>query len=401
MPGLLSMKILFVTEQFPYPLDSGGNIRTFHIIRQLAKVHTVILAACERSGLTSADYEQLKPYCSEIKMFPPVPRDIFRQGYYLIDSLFGEKPYPINRNYSHQMRQWIQRKAGNVDIIHFNHLDAACYADDLSGVFVFDTHNLISNIYKKLVEKESNILKKWFLGVQLKKTLAYETRIIRKIRLCLVCSNPEKIEIESFVPGVRVQTVPNGVDTGAYRLDENRAFKPSDRNLVFVGAMDYLPNSDGIRFFYEEVFGILQKRLPDIHLTVVGRNPPESIKRIQNKNLTVTGFVEDIGQWVGKADLMVVPIRVGGGTRIKILEGMAQGIPVLSTKIGAEGIDADHEKNIFIADTPEEIADGVIKLLENPDLRKSLARAGRELVEKEYDWNVVGQRLLAVYSSIH
>ncbi len=400
MPVLSGMKILFVTEQFPYPLDSGGNIRTFHVLRQLAKVHTVILAACERSGLSSADYEQLKPYCSEIKMFPPVPRGIIKQGYYLIDSLFGQMPYPINRNYSHQMSQWIQHMAEKVDVIHFNHLDTACYADDFSGSFVFDTHNLISNIYKKLHEKESNRLKKWFLGAQLKKTMAYEARIIRKIRLCLVCSDPEKIEIENIAPGIRVKTVPNGVDTGAYTTDENREFKSGDRNLVFVGAMDYLPNSDGIRFFCEEVFGILQERLPGIHLTVVGRNPPESIKRIQSKNLTVTGFVEDTRQWVQKADLMVVPIRVGGGTRIKILEGMAQGIPVLSTKIGAEGIEAENERNIFIADTPEEMADGVIKLFKNPGLRRNLAEAGRELVESKYDWDVVGQKLLAAYSSI-
>jgi glycosyltransferase involved in cell wall biosynthesis len=165
--------------------------------------------------------------------------------------------------------------------------------------------------------------------------------------------------------------------------------------------MDYLPNFDGIRFFCKEVFDILQKHLPDIQLTIIGRNPPESIERLEKENLTVTGFVEDVRQWIQRADLMVVPIRIGGGTRIKILEGMAQGIPVISTRIGAEGIQADHEENIFFADTSQEMIEGIIKLLKDPDLRKKIADGGRKLVEKKYDWNVSGQKLLAAYSSIH
>jgi glycosyltransferase involved in cell wall biosynthesis len=395
------MKILFVTEQFPYPLDNGGNIRTFHILRQLAKEHEVILASCERSGLSSSDYDELKPYCSEIKLFPPVPRETLRQGYYLIESLFGGRPYPINRNYSKEIHQWIRQRVGEVDVIHFNHLDAVCYAEDFEGVFVFDTHNLISNIYLRMRDQESNPLKRWFLRVLQKKTFDYEARIIGRIALCLACSDNEKAEIENLVPGIRTETIPNGVDTGFYTVDAARTFNSADHNLIFLGAMDYLPNFDGIRFFCKEVFDILQKHLPDIQLTIIGRNPPESIERLEKENLTVTGFVEDVRQWIQRADLMVVPIRIGGGTRIKILEGMAQGIPVISTRIGAEGIQADHEENIFFADTSQEMIEGIIKLLKDPDLRKKIADGGRKLVEEKYDWNVSGKKLLAAYSSIH
>jgi glycosyltransferase involved in cell wall biosynthesis len=141
--------------------------------------------------------------------------------------------------------------------------------------------------------------------------------------------------------------------------------------------------------------------LPDIQLTIIGRNPPESIERLENENLKVTGFVDDVRQWIQRADLMVVPIRIGGGTRIKILEGMAQGIPVISTRVGAEGIQAAHKESIFFADTSQEMIEGIIKLLKDPDLRKKIADGGRKLVEKKYDWNVSGQKLLAAYSSIH
>jgi glycosyltransferase involved in cell wall biosynthesis len=334
-------------------------------------------------------------------MFPPVPRGRLRQGYYLTESLFGKKPYPINRNYSRKIEPWISQKAKDVDVIHFNHLDAACYAENLEGVFVFDTHNLISNIYRRMRERETNPLKRWFLGLERKKTLGYETRIIRRMAFCLACSEEEKTQIEKLAPGIRVETIPNGVDTASCVPDKNRAFKHTDRNLVFVGAMDYLPNSEGIRFFCEEVFGILLKCLPDIHLTVVGKNPPDSVKRLEKDNITVAGVVEDIARQVHQADLMLVPIRIGGGTRIKILEGMALGIPVISTKIGAEGIDAAHAENIFLADSAEEMAEGIIKLLENPGLRKKLADGGRRLVEKSYDWNISGRKLLAAYSSLH
>lgn len=389
-----------MTEQFPYPLDSGGNIRTFHILKHLAKNHTVILAACMRSGLSSSDYDSLKPYCCEIKLFPPISRGTLRQGYYLLESLFRKRPYPINRNYSKEMFDWIYQKIEAFDVVHFNHLDAACYAEDLTGVFVFDTHNLISGIYRRMRNQESNPLKRWFLDTQQNKTLDYEARIFKRMALCLSCSEEEKREIKTMTPGVRVEVIPNGVDTAFYTPNDDRTFNATDRNLIFVGAMDYLPNYDGILFFCEEVFDILQKRLPDIHLTVVGRKPPAEVKRFERKNIAITGFVEDVREWTRHADLMVVPLRFGGGTRIKILEGMAQGIPIISTKLGAEGIAAVHGKDIFFADTPEEIADGITKLLKNPSLRTNLAENGCNLARK-YDWNSLAGKLLAAYSSIH
>jgi glycosyltransferase involved in cell wall biosynthesis len=189
-------------------------------------------------------------------------------------------------------------------------------------------------------------------------------------------------------------SVPTGVDIEYFRPD-NRA--PEDGLIIFVGSMDWMPNIDAVQYFAEEIYPLIKKRRPNVRFAVVGRKPAESVKALTRKDssIIVTGTVDDVRPWMDKARVMVVPLRAGGGTRIKIYEAMAQGTPVVSTSIGAEGLVVKNNENILIADNPEDFANATLKLLDNDTIAKEIAKNARELVEKNFSW----QRVATIFEN--
>jgi glycosyltransferase involved in cell wall biosynthesis len=223
-----------------------------------------------------------------------------------------------------------------------------------------------------------------------------ETRYIPRFDCCLTVSRAQSALVTRLLPSVRPAVVENGVDCAALR-----PLPHGGAALLFAGVMDYPPNADAAVFFCRSIMPLVRPLIPDAKLLIVGHSPPSQVRRLAGEpGVTVAGYVEDLIPWYSQAAVTVVPLRAGGGTRLKILESMALGRPVVSTTIGCEGLEVEHNRHILIADTPERFAGCVTRLLLDPALRDRIAAEARRLVEERYNWPAIGKRLLDVYNGL-
>jgi glycosyltransferase involved in cell wall biosynthesis len=291
---------------------------------------------------------------------------------------------------------------GSVRFVHFNHIDAAQYVEHLPKLApdvrsVFDTHNVLTTTYERLVDTAANPLRRAYCWVQWSKMHRYEPAVMKRVDRVLACSEVEREWMHTR--GVnRAMLVPNGVDTERFAPRANGRPASDACRIVFTGGMDYFPNEDGIRWFLTSVVPELEKVLPTFQLTIVGKNPPPKLAALARPGrIEFTGRVDDVRPYTAAADVFVVPLRIGGGTRLKILEAMSMSIPVVSTRVGAEGIGVSEGRDILLADEPSEMANAIASLARSPERRRALAESGRALVLERYDWKRVTAGLVAYY----
>jgi glycosyltransferase involved in cell wall biosynthesis len=236
--------------------------------------------------------------------------------------------------------------------------------------------------------------------LEARRLLAYERDTFAQMDRVLVCSGREAEALAEWGLGDRSQVVPNGVDC-EYFAPPDRGYAANPPVLVFTGAMSYGPNADAALHFIANTLPLLRPRVPGVRFVVVGKSPTEALVEAARRNpdVTVTGTVPDVREYVHGARIFVVPLRMGAGTRLKVLEAFALGIPAVSTPVGAEGIDYEETRHLLIAETPARMADAVCRLLEDAELARRMSRESRELALSRYDWNAVGERLLAEYES--
>lgn len=410
-------RILFVSEKFPWPVDDGGQIRTYNVLKRLSQEFRVSLVALEPPS--PKDEQPIRDLGVEVKTFRKV-RPRWAMPWYVTQSVFTRAPYPLHKNFSRAMLAEIRKQlaTGTIGALHLNQIDAVQYVEHLglahqvapvarrlepqAGVrTVFDTLNVLTTMYERLAEAARDPLRKAYCTLQWRKMSRYERAIMRAVDRVLVCSEVERELLRVW--GIELaMLVPNGVDTEFFSFAE-RAPRPGDAppTVVFSGGMDYLPNQDGVRWFIESVLPELKQLLPRAKLVVVGKNPPPSLTALAKPNeIEVTGRVEDVRPYVRAADVMVVPLRIGGGTRLKILEALSMGVPIVSTPVGAEGILVTHGKDILLADDPAGMARALASVCTSPDKARDLVAHGKELVQSRYDWTSVTRDLIEFYGTI-
>ncbi|MBS1831643.1 MAG: glycosyltransferase, partial [Acidobacteria bacterium] len=263
---------------------------------------------------------------------------------------------------------------------------------------VCDWHNIESELMSRYAERESNLAKKLVAKRTAQLLRRTEIELLRTCPAHTVASEREREELLRTVPGARVEVIPNGIDVAHFSVAGGDA-EPR-KSLLFVGSMDYHANIDAVQWFAAEGWGPLSARHSDMEFVVVGRSPHASVRALAGGRLRVTGTVDDVRPYYGQAFAVAVPLRVGSGTRLKILEAMAAGVPVVSTRLGAEGIDAEHGRDILIADTPAEMVDALSLLYRDAELRARLSQGGRKLVADHYDWPAIGAKLVALHREI-
>ncbi|MCC6398961.1 MAG: glycosyltransferase, partial [Bacteroidetes bacterium] len=260
-----------------------------------------------------------------------------------------------------------------------------------------DAANVEYDIHRRVAQSTQGLVRKWWAEYEYRKLYPQELSICREQAAIFLTSQRDKELLEPDVPGVPKFVVPNGVDTEYFQLPER---SPEENTLVFTGAINYFPNTEGIEYFIRDIFPLIQRQVPGVRLYVVGNAPPESVRRLASPDIVVTGYVPDVRPYVQRASVYVVPLRIGGGTRLKVLEAMSMRRPIVTTSIGCEGIDVQNGETAFIADDPAAFADATVRLLADRRLRQAMADRGRMFVRERYDWSVVCSKLEEGYAAI-
>ncbi len=389
------MNILILSPFFPYPLDQGGKIRVFNIIKQLSRRHRVTLA-CVSAGPV-ADYGPLREYCVEIiamERRPSIGRDLIR-------FLAGREPFNYVALSSGPLRAELRRVIGEraFDLVQVEFSTMWQYADLFRGVPVaLDAHNIEAEIIRQVRGFYRNPLRKLLYTIEERKLRSAELRAWNECSVCFTVSGREGGMIAGRTGSTaRLMTVPNGVDL------ERFSFAPRNdggSRLLLLGGLRFQPNLDAARYFLGEILPLVRARRPDVTVDVVATRLDLLGDRSQYPGALFHDGVSEVMPLFRQADVLPVPLRLGAGTRIKILEAMAAGLPVVTTSKGCEGIAAVHNRHLLIADTAADFAAAIHRLLGDADLRRTLTREARKLVEERYSWESVMSGVEARYAEL-
>ncbi len=321
----------------------------------------------------------------------------------ILHGLLGPTPLPVLNYYSDQMSTLLNSVLDReeFDLIHVESIHMAGYIPVIARLskapLLFDWHNIESEAMSRYAGGAPTPAHRLYARVTAKRLFALEGSILSRAAGHLVCSSREAETLRSRVPGARVAVIENGVDTRAFGRP-TAAIRERDA-LVFVGSMNYGPNIDAVLHFAREVWPLVRDRFPQWRFLVVGSDPPAAVKNLADqRGIEVTGSVEDVRDYYSHALAAVVPLRMGGGTRLKILEAMAAGVPVVSTALGSEGIDVTPGIDILLAEAPGQWVDALTSLAGSAEKWRELSCAGRDLVCSRYDWDLIGEKLFETYS---
>jgi glycosyltransferase involved in cell wall biosynthesis len=385
------MNILVLTPYIPYPPNFGGSVRIFHLIRQLHRfghaVHLLSFHYPQEHGEGST--QGLEPFCKTLKL---IGRDIGRKRFRQFVSLFSRRSFQWSFHYSDAMQVALEQltREQKIDLILVEFSQMAGYRFPAGVPVVLDEHNVEFDLLDRMAARENGAVRKFFNRVEARKFRREELAACRAAALTLVTSERDGAVLRQHAPGLRTATITNGVDCDQFARPAGVRHPDT---AVFVGATHYFPNEEGVLYFLREAYPLIKEKHPQFRFTVVGGKPPTSIVQLQTDAVQVTGYVNDVRPFMWESSVFVVPLRMGGGTRFKIVEAFAAGIPVVSTRLGAEGIPVEDGRELLLADTPAELAAAVLRVLEDPGLAASLARAGLDYVRRHFDWSVIGVRL--------
>ncbi|NLE45714.1 MAG: glycosyltransferase [Chloroflexi bacterium] len=385
------MRILFISRWFPYPPDNGARIRVFSLIKHLSRKHDVELLAFTDGDISSTQSEVMEQYCRRIHT---TPYQEFRPNRLrALLGLFSTRPRSMVDTHSRGMRALVETVTADqpFDIVLASEIESVPYALLLHGTpMVFEELEL-AVIFEQFARQRSWV-KRVRYGLTWWKQRHYVRYLLRHVDGCTVVSDPERALLHRVAPDFRpVEIVPNGVSLERYEGDWGA---PVNDTLIFHGAMTYWANFEAMEYFLTTVFPLILAERPDVVLRITGRTDGVPLNRLAlSKSVVLTGYLEHIEPAVAQSWGCVVPLLAGGGTRLKILEAMALGTPVVSTSKGAEGLEVIDGESILLADEPAEFAGAVVRLLGDESLRARLACSGRSLVQERYGWDRIGDRL--------
>jgi len=385
----ISARVLFLTHEAPLPLVSGARIRSFHLMRELAeRGHDVSLFALVHSDPPSAaDLSRLGGLGERVELHEFAPRQLARRARLALDTA-GGRPFQRRYFFDAAARVAAERLIAELrpDAIVAGQLYMEPYLPQALDIpVIFDSHNVEERRVASMAREGG--VRALLARRQLRPVAAHEAAVVGRVARTWAVSEEERAHFELHAPG-RVDLVPNGVDCAALRPRERL---PAAPELLFLGRMDYGPNVDGVRHLLQDVAPRLRRR--DAVIRIVGANPPQATVRLAERSaltVDVTGFVAATAPYLDAARALVVSLRSGGGTRLKILEALARGVPVVTTSLGCEGLGLAHGHDALIADEPQRLAAAVDRLLDDDDLCRELARNGRATVERRFDWRAIG-----------
>jgi sugar transferase (PEP-CTERM/EpsH1 system associated) len=401
----MSPKLLFLTPDLPYPPHQGAAIRTLNLIKNLAPRYEIRLLSFVQERDISRRIEALAHYCTSMVTVPSPHRSTARRA---MSVLFSPNPDMALRlpspEFSDALRISLSRE--RFDFVQTEAIEMAQYGLAVKRMklpsqplVVFDDINAEYLLQRRAFETDVRQPRRWLAAIysliQWRKLQRYESHACRQLDRTVVVSEADAKALQRLVPALQCAVVPNGVDTDFFTPWEA---EDSDTTLVFTGKMDFRPNVDAVLWFAQEVLPLIQREMPQVSLKVVGRNPHPRLQGLQrSSNIILTGYVDDVRPYIAEAAVYVVPLRVGGGTRLKLLEAMSMAKAIVSTSLGCEGIPIRPDRELVIADDPESFARAVVRLMRYRERRAQLGISARELAVSEHDWRHITPLLERVY----
>ncbi len=409
------MRILYLSPRQCWPTNSGAKLRDYYLLRALSERASVHFAYFAEHGAAAIPHQAL-PGCAAIQAVPRPSMYTFRT---ILGGLLGSDPISVLNYTSDAMRQAsaaLTRIAGagtndaaqSFDYLHLDAIHLARYPESLAAIgctprVVFNWHNIESEAMRRYGQTEDALLRKLYARITARKLEALEARILRDAFGHIVCSRREQEQLRKINPAARVEVVENGVDCNYFgdRPEPEASPHGESPRFVFVGSMDYYPNIDAVESFVETVWPTVRRNIAGAQLTVVGARPGQRILRLQGREgISVTGTVSDVRPFYWGATASLVPLRTGGGTRLKILESMAAGVPVVSSPLGAEGLEVADGREILLAEpgAASDWTNHLVTLWRDRDSHQRLAAAGKACAQSIYDWPILGTKLAGIYS---
>ncbi|MBN2120521.1 MAG: glycosyltransferase [Candidatus Omnitrophica bacterium] len=400
------MNILIISNSIPYPPSDGDKIRNFELIKRLGREHKIGLVGFVNSDHDIKNAGPLKEFCDFVEpvVFEEDYKSLLKRAKRAFAYLVRGEPLYNRWTWSADMAKKITEIVNkrHFDIIQFEHSYMASYIYSLNGkksAAVLTLHNIEALKFKTMFKIEPFSLDKlrFFLNALMYKN--WEPKIADKFVQSVTMSDDDAQALKRKMPGLRIQAIPNGVDTKSIRpLSLNK----DSKTLLFVGKMTYQPNRDAAIYFCRRILPLIKKRVSGVKVLLVGNNSSPEISDLASFDIEVLGLLprQDLARYYEDSAMTIVPLRAGSGTRFKILESMAYKRPVVSTSIGCEGLGVRNRQNILIADKPQDFAGAVIELLSDPGLREEISENACRLVRQKYDWDVIAENLITLYRGI-
>jgi sugar transferase (PEP-CTERM/EpsH1 system associated) len=389
------MKILWVKGGGLVPPDTGGKIRSYNLLRELAQKHSV----------TYFGFHDARENDAQLKLSEMVERAVCvplalpspKSGRELVEyarSFFGRTPYGVHKfcrpQVPGQLRKVLAEQSFDVVVCDFL-LPAPVIPWDIPTPKVLFAHNVEAMIWKRHYNVSRNPLWKLMSWREWKMTERLEREYTGRADQVIAVSDADRDVFAQWISAEKLSVVPTGVDSSYFEPSDVEALPNS---LIFTGSMDWLPNEDSMNYFIEQILPLIRTQIPEVRLRIVGRRPSKRLQALaaRHANIHLTGWVEDVRPHLSEAAVAIVPLRIGGGTRLKIFEAMAMAKPVVSTTLGAEGLPVEHGENIVLADTPVDFAGEVVGLLRNPARAREIGLAAHRLVKERYSWAAVARQ---------
>jgi len=391
------LRILLISTQFPFPPRSGFTTRVYQLALQLASRHEVtLLSYLDPDGAADLEHvrEAMRVQTVEYRWRTGSGKRLAQ-----LASLASRRPFICRLMYTSKMQAAIDALAAGdgVDVVQVESSPLCTFRLPATTSVILDEHNVEYEVFARMHDTERSLARRSFNRLEHSRFRSFEQRWWRRVDGCLVTSEREERIVLAQAPRTPVAVVPNGVDLEYFGPTDS---EPEPNTVVFNGVLDYRPNTDAAEYLVDVVWPLVLARCPHARLTVVGRGDPATLRALARPGVTLTGEVADVRPFLRDAAVMVVPIRMGGGTRLKVVEGLAMEKAMVSTSLGCEGVNVRDGEHLLIADEPPAFADAVVTLFDNRPRARRLGSAGRERMARDYSWALAGERQEELYRRV-